>query len=59
MAYPLDPAAAGLTPGSARAYRDFGTRADLEAALLRLERRLLLAGLAGLGILFAALRFPG
>lgn len=32
------------------------TAARLETAMLRLERRLILSGLAGLGLLFAALR---
>ena len=35
------------------------TAARLETAMLRLERRLILSGLAGLGLLFAALRLTG
>ena len=34
-------------------------RSELETAMLRLERRLILSGLAGLGLLFAALRLTG
>ncbi len=67
-------AAAGIAPEAARAIvaevarsdADLATRADLaalradlEASILRLERRLILSGLAGLGILFAALRLTG
>ena len=49
-----------------QANADFATKADvlalrtdLKAAMLRLERRLILSGLVGLGLLFTALRLTG
>ena len=74
MAWSLDTAAAteriiaaGADPALARAIvaevaqSDSGlaSKADLEAAITNLERRLILAGAVGLGLLFAALRVFG